>query len=60
MKPENVVNPRTCVDEARGDGGGQDSSGHLSLVPNGKGKNHYVNKLRDKEISLKKHSEKEN
>ena len=48
MKLEDVVNPRTCVDEARGDGRGQDSSGHLSLVPDGKGKNHYVNKLRDK------------
>ena len=48
VKPENVVNPCTCVDEARGDGGGQDSSGHLSLVPDSKGKDHYVNKLRGK------------
>ena len=53
MKPEDVINSGTCIDEARGDGGGQDSCGHLSLIPDGKGKDHYVNKLRDKGISLK-------
>ena len=53
VKLEDVVNPRTCVDEARGDGGGQDSSSHLGLVPDGKGKDHYIDKLRDKGISLK-------
>ena len=53
MELEDVVNPGTCIDEARGDRGGQDCSRHLSLVSDGKGKDHNIDKLRDKGISLK-------
>ena len=50
MELKDVVDSSTSIDKAGGNGRGQDGSSHWSLVTDGEGQNHNIDKLRDKRI----------